>query len=169
MTLRWDYQQRTCDISITGYVTIFLNKFQHDAPKHPQHTPSKYVTPIYGAKIQYATRDETPLLSDKQCTYIQNITGLVLYYASEVYPTVTMPLNYISTEQTKETEKTQAEANHLLDYLAANPDATIRYHKSDIILHIRSKASYISVSHARIRLGGLFYCRNKHPQADKLN
>jgi hypothetical protein len=151
------------------YVTNVLNKFQHDAPKHPQHTPSKYVTPTYGAKTQYATRDETPLLSTKQCTNIQNITGSVLYYAREVDPTFLMPINDICTEQTKAIEKTQAAANQLLDYLATHPDATIRYHKSDMILHIHSDASYLSVSRARIILGGLFYCGNKPPQADKLN
>jgi hypothetical protein len=36
-----------------------------------------------------------------------------------------MPLNDIATEQTKATEKTQAATNHLLDYLATHPDATI--------------------------------------------
>jgi hypothetical protein len=105
MTLKWDYKQRTCDISMPGYITNVLKKFQHDAPKHPQHTPSKYVTPIYGAKIQYATRDEIPLLSAKQCTNIQNTTGSVLYYARAVDPTVLMPLNDIAKEQTKATEK----------------------------------------------------------------
>jgi hypothetical protein len=94
------------------YVVNVLNKFQHDAPKHPQHTPSKYGTPIYGAKTQYATRDVTPLLSAKQCTNIQNITGSVFYYARAVYPMVIMPINDIATEQTKATEKTQAAANH---------------------------------------------------------
>jgi hypothetical protein len=82
---------------------------------------------------------------------------------------VIMPLNDISTEQTKATEKTQAAENQLLDYLATHPDATIRYHKLDMILHIHSDASYLSVSHARIRLGGLFYFGNKSQQADKLN
>jgi hypothetical protein len=105
MTLKWDYQQHTCDISMPGYVKKKSNKFQHDAPKHPEDTPSKYVTPIYGAKTQYATRDETPLLSAKQCTNIQKITGSVLYYARAVYPMVIMPLNDIATEQTKATEK----------------------------------------------------------------
>jgi hypothetical protein len=62
MTLKWDYQQHTCDISMPGYVTNVLNKFQHDAPKHPKHTPFKYVTPIYGDKTQYAARDKI------QCT-----------------------------------------------------------------------------------------------------
>jgi hypothetical protein len=47
ITLKWDYEKRTCDISMTGYVNNVLNKFQHDSPKTPQHTPSKYVTPVY--------------------------------------------------------------------------------------------------------------------------
>jgi hypothetical protein len=66
-------------------------------------------------------------------------------------------------------KKTQAVADQLLDYLATHPDATIRYHKSDMILHIHSDASYLSVSHARIGLGGLFYCGDKPPHADRLN
>jgi hypothetical protein len=82
-----------------------LSKFQHDAPTHPQHTPSRYVTPVYGAKTQYATKDETPPLTPKRCLTIQNVTGSVLYYIREVDPTVLMPLNDIATEQTKATEK----------------------------------------------------------------
>jgi hypothetical protein len=65
MKLKWDYHKLTCDISMPGHVTNFLNKFQHEAPKYPQHTTSKYFTPIYGDKNQYVTRDETPLLSSK--------------------------------------------------------------------------------------------------------
>jgi hypothetical protein len=57
MTLKRDYKNRTCDISMPGYVSNVLIKFQHDTPKHPQHTPSRYVTPVYGAKTQYATKD----------------------------------------------------------------------------------------------------------------
>jgi hypothetical protein len=105
MTLQWDYKDRTCDISIPGYVANVLSKFQHDTPKHPQHTPSRNVMPVYGAKTQYATQDETPPLTAKQCLNIQKVTGSVLYYARAVDPTVLMPLNEISTEQTKSTEK----------------------------------------------------------------
>jgi hypothetical protein len=105
MTLKWDYDKRTCDISMPGYVSNFLRKFQHDAPKHPQHTPSRYVTPVYGAKTQYAMKDETPTLTAQQCLTIQKVTGSVLYYARAVDPTVLMPLNDIATEQTKAAEK----------------------------------------------------------------
>jgi hypothetical protein len=35
MTLKWDYDTRTCDISMPGYVFNVLSKSQHDCPKHP--------------------------------------------------------------------------------------------------------------------------------------
>jgi hypothetical protein len=62
MTLKWDYNKPTCNISMPG-VSNVLSKFQRDYPKHPQHTPSRYVTPVYGAKTQYATKNETPPLT----------------------------------------------------------------------------------------------------------
>jgi hypothetical protein len=163
MTLKWDYNKRTCDISMPGYVSNILRKFQHDSPKHPQHKPSRYVTPVYGAKTQYATKDKTPPLTAHQCLTIQKVTGSVLYYARAVDPTVLMPLNEIATQQTKATERTQAATNQMLDYLATHPDATIRYHASDIVLHIHSDASYLSVSNARSRVGGLFSLGNNPP------
>jgi hypothetical protein len=38
-----------------------------------------------------------------------------------------------------------------------------------MILHIHSDASYLSVSNALSRLGGLFFCGKKLPQEDTLN
>jgi hypothetical protein len=38
-----------------------------------------------------------------------------------------------------------------------------------MILHIHSDASYLSVSHARSRLGGLLFCGEKPPKEDTLN
>jgi hypothetical protein len=168
MTLKLDYKNRTCYISMPGYVSNMLSKLQHDAPKHPQHTPSNYVTPVYVSKAQYATKEETPPLTAKQCLTIQKVTGSILYYAKAVEPTVLMPLNDIATEQTKATEKTQAATNQLLDYFATHPDTTIRYHASDMILDIHSDASYLSVSNSRSRLGGLLLC-GEPPQEDNLN
>jgi hypothetical protein len=36
MSLKWDNKNRKCDISMPGYVSNVLGKFQHDAPKHPK-------------------------------------------------------------------------------------------------------------------------------------
>jgi hypothetical protein len=102
-------------------------------------------------------------------SYNTKVTGSILYYARAVDPTVLMPLNDIAMEQTKVTEKTQATTNKMLDYLATHPDATIRYHASDMILHTHSDASYMLVSNARSRIGGLFFFGNTPPDQDKLN
>jgi hypothetical protein len=161
MTLKWDYKHRTCNMSMPGYVSNVLSNFQHEPPKHPQHTPSRYVTPIYGANNQYATKDETPPLTAKKCFTIHKVTGSAMYYAHAVDPTVLMPLNDISTEQPKANGETQAATNQMLDYLVTHPDATIRYHAPDMILHIHIDASYLLVSHARSRLGGMFFFGNK--------
>jgi hypothetical protein len=38
-----------------------------------------------------------------------------------------------------------------------------------MMLHIHSDASYLSVSHARSRLGDLFFCGDKPPNEDNLD
>jgi hypothetical protein len=93
------------------------------------------------------------------------LTGSILYFARAFDSTVLMPLNDIATEQTKAAEKTQAATNQILDYLTTHPDATIRYHASDMILNIHSDASYLLVSNARSPLGGLFFSGQQIPRA----
>jgi hypothetical protein len=94
-------------------------------PSTHTHTPSRYVTMVYGAKTQYTTKDKTPPLTAQLCLTIPKITGSFLYYARAVDPTVVMPLINIATHQTKAMEKTQAATNQMLDYLATHPDTTI--------------------------------------------
>jgi hypothetical protein len=92
-----------------------------------------------------------------------------LYYARAVDPIVLMPLNDIVTQQTKATEKNAGRHQSTVGLFATHPDAAIRYHASDMILHIHSDAPYLSVSNARSCLGGLFFLNNKYPEQDTLN
>jgi hypothetical protein len=68
-----------------------------------------------------------------------------------------MTLSTIAHEQTKATEKTDMSVNHMLDYCATHPDATIRFRASDMILNIHSDASYLNAPEARSRVGGHFF------------
>jgi hypothetical protein len=86
LTLKWDYKKCTCGISMPGYVSNILSKFQHPSPKQPIHSPSKYAKPLYGANNQYAARDETPPLNAEQCINIQYISGSILYYCTSCGP-----------------------------------------------------------------------------------
>ena len=53
----------------------------------------------------------------------------------------------------------------LLDYLASNPKAIIRYHISGMILFIHSDASYILVTKSRSRASGVFPLSDPKPYA----
>ena len=57
------------------------------------------------------------------------------------------------------------EVQQLLDYLASNPNAIIRYHTSGTILFIHSDASYLSVKKSRSRASGVFFFSDPKPDA----
>jgi hypothetical protein len=158
LTLDWDYKKRTVDLSMPEYIKAALHKYQHPAPARPEHAPHTWNPPIYGAKTQFVDDKTTsPALSDKDVNKLQKLTGTLLYYARAVDPTLSMPLNVLASEQSNATEVTADKVIKLLNYCNNHPETKIRYHASDMILHIHSDASYISENEAKSRAGGFFY------------
>ena len=61
--IKWNYQNRTVDLSMPGYITKLFHRFSHPIPKKPEHQPHCHVKPKYGIKLQLTEpRDKTPLL-----------------------------------------------------------------------------------------------------------
>ena len=56
MDIKWDYDNKTCDINVWGYVLKQLLKLSHISKKK-QHAPSKFTPPIYGQKVQLAKQE----------------------------------------------------------------------------------------------------------------
>ena len=69
-------------------------------------------------------------------------------------------LSGISITQAKPTEFTEKEMNWLMDYCATYQDAKIRYHASDMILHVESDAAYLVAPNAKSRVAGYYYLSN---------
>jgi hypothetical protein len=168
LTLKWDYEDRTVDVSMPGYVAAAIHKFQHPTPTKPQHAPYKWTQPTYGQTTQSAhPLDESkPLASDK-ITRIQKIVGTLLYYARAVDSTMLLALGTIASKQAKGTEQTAAAVVHLLNYCATHPEAIIRYYASEMTLHVDSDASYLSMPQARSRAGGYYYLSLRSPDPTK--
>jgi hypothetical protein len=99
----------------------------------------------------------SPALSDKDVNKLQQLTGTLLYYARAVDPTLIMPINVLASEQSNATEIKADKVIKLLNYCNTYPETKIRYHASDMILHIHSDASYLSENEAKSRAGGFFY------------
>jgi hypothetical protein len=167
LTLDWDFTNRTVDLSMPGYIKAALHKYQHAALARPEHAPHTWNPPIYGAKTQFV-KDETisPALSDKDVNKLQQLTGTLFYYARAVDPTLIMPINVLASEQSQATEVTADKVIKLLNYCNTHPETKIRYHTSDMILHIHSDASYLSENEAKSRAGG-FFCMGSNTKTDK--
>jgi hypothetical protein len=169
LTLDWDYKDRTFDLSMPGYIKAALHKYQHPAPARPEHSPHPWNPPIYGAITQFVSDTEpSPALSDKDVKQLQQLTGTLLYYARAVDPTLIMPINVLSSEQSNATAVTVDKVIKLLNYCNTHPETKIWYHASDMILYTHSDASYLSESEAKSRAGGFFYMGNTSKNDKKL-
>eukprot|EP00957_Ditylum_brightwellii_P077292 5873859-Ditylum_brightwellii.AAC.1 len=67
----------------------------------------------------------------------------------------------IAAAQSKDTEATAKVVEHLLDYCASHPNATIRYTPSNMLLEVHGNALYFLVPEARSRAGGYFFLGSK--------
>jgi hypothetical protein len=50
LTIKWDYDLCTVEISMPGYVERALHRFSHPKPTRPQDSPHPWNAPHYGAK-----------------------------------------------------------------------------------------------------------------------
>ena len=162
LQIDWNYNERFVDISMPGYVDKALSRFQHPAPGKIQHSPFPWTQPTYGAKTQFtADADLSSPLAAPDIQKLQQVIGVFLYYARAIDSTMLVALGSLAAQQTTATQQTMSLLHHFMDYAFSNPLATIRYHASDMILHIHSDASYLSESHARSRAGGIFFLSSK--------
>jgi hypothetical protein len=107
-------------------------------------------TPKIGSKAQaLLPPEDSPHLDVKGIKHVQQIAGSILCYARAVDMTVLMTLSSIAVEQTKVTTRTMGQCIELLDYLATNSDAKVRFHASDMVMNIHLDASYLSKTMAR--------------------
>ena len=85
--------------------------------------------------------DSSPLLPPKGIRHIQQVVGSFLYYTRTIYINIHPVLNDIGSQKSKTTQSTNDDANILMNYLNNHPQ--MRYHKSDMQLHIDSDEVYM--------------------------
>jgi hypothetical protein len=151
-------------LSIPGYVTKALHRFQHERPVKRQNQPHQHTIPNHGSKQQYAKAESNkPELDEEKKKYIQQILGTFLFYARAVDSTMLVALSAIAAEQVPPTESTMKKVI-FLDFAASQEEAIITYKASDMVLAIHSDASYLSEPKARSQAGGHFFMSNDKPQ-----
>eukprot|EP00804_Cyclotella_cryptica_P030451 CCRYP_008524-RA/>CCRYP_008524-RA protein AED:0.26 eAED:0.26 QI:0/0/0/1/1/1/2/0/901 len=157
ISLKWDYDNKTVNISMPGYIKKVLQRFRHECWK-PQHSPYHCTPKQYGKAAQLPLPlDESTPLDKPGITRIQQIVGAILYYVRCVDITILLTLSTIAHDQAKATQCTNLSVNQPLDYCATHPNATVCFRASDMVLNIHSDASYLNAPATRSRIGGHFF------------
>jgi hypothetical protein len=161
ITLKWDYENKHVDLSMSGYIKDALQKFEHPIPKRPHYAPHNWTVPAYGQHIQYATLPEaSPPATTQEITRAQSIVGTLLYNTHTVDPTLLVPLITLASQLSTSIATTIHDVSHLLDYCSTHPKASIRYFASDMHLKIHSDASYLYEPKVKSRIVSYFYLGN---------
>ena len=112
-----------------GYIKRLLAKFKYE-PKKKRYSPYPVEPRKFGKASQEPMPEDTsPLVDEKKKRLVQQVVGSILYYGKGPDLTTLVALSTLASEQSKATEKTVSNMEWLLDYLATNPDAKIRYYK----------------------------------------
>ena len=88
--------------------------------------------------------DDSSLLAKADKKFVQQVTGVFLFYARAVCITMLTALSAIASEQATPTENTTKKCKQFLDYAASQEEAILTYKKSDMVLVIHIDASYLS-------------------------
>ena len=164
MDLTWDYTNRTCRLSMKGYINDVLTKYGHPTPAKPQHAPHRHREIVYGSKAQLEPEDDTsPRLPDEGIKRMQGIIGSLLYYARAVDNKLLTTLSSIGAQQANATTNTLRAVEQLLNYVATYPNDGTTYRASGMILAAHSDASYLSEPKSRSRAGAHIFVSENDP------
>jgi hypothetical protein len=114
-----------------GYVAKALTRFWHPPLVKSQDQPYPRAKPIYGAKMQHATaEDTTPPLNKAGKKFIQEVCGVFLFLARRVNNGLLPTLSTLAPQQANPTEQTMALCKQFLDYMASQEEAVLTYKAS---------------------------------------
>jgi hypothetical protein len=157
MHIRQEKSPRRLTISMPGYIQQALDRFHLKAPHKPVLTPLPYNIPNYGQKVQEPVEDNSPPASMEDKKFVQQVIGVLNYYARAIDYSMLVAINKIASQQAAPTTQTMVLLRHLIDYAASFPDASITYYPSKMILINHSDAAFLTETKARSRSAAFSY------------
>ena len=161
LTLLWNYSppagtRRSVTFSMPGYIAKALLRFDIATPTRRVNSPGGWVRPQYGAKSQLtAPADTSPRLSPTEVQRVQQIIGVVTYYAVALDLSLLPRIGQLAAAQSKATESVRYGVEYLMQHLASYPSVSITYVASDMRLYWIADAAYLSEINGGSRFGGI--------------
>ena len=99
--LKRNYDTRTVNLSIPGYVKAQFHNRHHQKLRQPEHSPYFCDRPQYGVKQQLAKKaDTSELFSDAENRCTKQVLGSILWYSCSIDPTMHFALRDLAYTQT---------------------------------------------------------------------
>jgi hypothetical protein len=145
--IQQDAEQGTVTLSMPRYIDDAIERFGIT-------TTVTLESPMQGG---WDSENNGQAADEQQKKRIQQMIGVLLYYARAVDPTILVRISKLSTELATATVGTLKATESVLQYAATNPRAKLIFHKSDMKLTCYSDASYLTEKNARSRRGGVLF------------
>ena len=160
--LAWDYVNNTLTLDMPDYIPKVLARFTAGKTLRGAATPALYIPPSKNQKSPQPTPCDTServAAADKQ--FIMEVNGSMLYYARAIDHLMIPACTDISCEQANATQRTLPACWRLLNYASTHQGKTLVFRGCDMILKIKSDASYLSRPNSGSVAGGFHYCGNR--------
>ena len=130
LTLEWEHKARKVHVSMPGYVQDALQWFKHYPLQRRQDQPYPHTPPEYGEKVQYEKGAyDSPLLAKEYKRFVQQVTGVFLFYARAVDCTMLTALSAKASEKATPTENTMKKCKQFLDFAASQEEEMLTYNR----------------------------------------
>lgn len=140
----------------TGVISLSMPHYIEDAVKRFNIDTSKNIMNPFDPSIQ--EEDETsPKLDGTGKKRVQQIIGVLLYYARAIDPTIIVRINKIASRISIATDATLRAAERVLAYLSSHPNSTCNFYRCDMRLICYSDSSYLTEKDSRSRTGGFMF------------
>lgn len=160
MTIVFSPDRNDVHLSMPGYIAKAMQRFCPNL-KAGASSPAIYVAPRYGAQSQTTVEpDDGPVLPPCGVKLLEEICGVMLYYARLIDSTMLTAVNHIGSEQARPTQRVMDNAMRLLAYAAAYPNNELVLTACDMILYCQSDCSFLTRSEGRSVAGGIEYLGN---------
>jgi hypothetical protein len=127
MKIDHNEQQGTIAISMPNYIAKAIRRFNIGDLTKKYNSPGRCNGKTYGAQVQTTEIDRTEPINEERRKVIQQIVGVILFYARAIDYTMLVEVNKLSSKQAKPTVQVEEDAVQILRYAATWPTASLVY------------------------------------------
>ena len=159
----WDYDNNRVTLDMPDYLPKVLARFATGKTLRGASSPSKYIPPSKGTPNMGATPiDDSPEVSAAEKHFVMAVNGSMLYYARAIDHLMLPACTEISSNQSRPTQLTVDACWRVLNYAQTHQSQQLVFQGCDMILKIKSDASYLSRPNSGSVAGGFHYCGNRN-------